>query len=653
MANFYFFTDIDLLSSQAQIGAFGPAGSSGGKDKYQVTSIHSSSSDSNAYAISDGVVCVQEDGSNANLVNLILKPLSQPPFAFSKIKFIIYRGIKKDSLFNGNEIAVSTSNDLTKSIWESQTAKNASTGTSENPPKEALGIDLKAPAFPDSGSIDDIFYRDNVANQFPVVKSGWKIGKFNASSFGIEILTESIGFDPKLSVARANKNIIEVNTLPVSPTQAQMFEHWHDKEEILNYIDPCAFFGCFSHSQIRVKRSTSDNSDRLRGNEVYDTILAKFNNKNRIYLDIRNEFNHSFNYFKNYGTTINAAFDVSSTPSSINYYRNGWPILILENSDFPVGNTLKRNLIRIQMPDGGGDNTLPLMYVCSGYPSQTYPKEPKGKGRFYDLTVTSGHTNEFSLTTLNRDGGATTSVSCYIKLKYNKRFDPSHNPASSGTVLRSQNYLDNIISPFSLVIPFAGDSNLKSKIYDDEVYIDFRQNLKKDFAASIGIAKYDQAVELFYSASNVRNTEEKEHKRFPQKSIAYKTSKAFLESIVDSIKGVRLFKTPLNLADQTLSAGYLTLETDFSEDFSSCDSSEYFSIILTTSQWNSLNNIVTGFIPKYRVYLGLINKANETDNNGISYTVAELALRGYIEQSQQILINEFSTGIKIFSHGNL
>jgi hypothetical protein len=96
MSRFYFFTDIDSLDNQIPTDAFGPViGSS--DTEFQVTSIHrAAAADCNAYAVCEGMILAQDAGNN--LVNLILKPSEQPPFAFPKIKFFIYRGIKKDTL---------------------------------------------------------------------------------------------------------------------------------------------------------------------------------------------------------------------------------------------------------------------------------------------------------------------------------------------------------------------------------------------------------------------------------------------------------------------------------------------------------------------------------------------------------------------------
>jgi len=653
MARFYFFTDIDLLNLQVQSGAFGPAGTSGGKDKYQVTSMHTASSDPGAYAICDGIVFVQEDSTNANLVNLVLKPLSQPPFAFPKVKFFVYRGIKKDSLINGNEIASSGANDLTESIWSSQSARNVSADTSDKPPKGALGIDLTAPAFPDTHSIEDVFYRADVTYQFPIARSGWKIGKFDASAFGLEIMTEAIGFDPVLARVREDKNIIEVDTLPGSPTQPQEFEHWHDKEEVLNYIDPCAFFGSFFKNALRVRSSVSSTVDKVSENELYDTVISTFYNKNTVYLDIRNEYNYSFNYFKNYGRDIKIAYETSGSLASRDYYASGWPILTIQNNDFPNTNTsLEKNALKISMPDGSGDNPLPMMYISSGYLDSEYPREPKGKNRMIDLAVTTGFSDEVVMATFNRAGLTnTTSVSSYIKLKYFKRFDPeaTNPPVSSGTVLRAGNFMDHLFAPYSMKIPFEGTANVKTVVYDEEMFVDAKKELGADFIAKVGNSD-DGANNVFFAFPDILRKEESViSEPFTFSSETDASFSDFYGLIVGKLQNKRVRKSYFELSNDV---EYLELvEIETTELFKNISTGELVCIGLKKS--NLLDIDISAFLNKYRIYLYFTNKVETYDELGQSITIYDVGLRGFGLNSGVIEFKEIVSTLKIYYHGSI
>ena len=659
MADFFFFTDIDLLNEQQQTQAFGPAGASGGMDVFRVTSRHTATANPNAYALCKGIVCVQNDTANTSLVNLILKPVDQPGFDFPRIKYIIYRSILKDELISGSEIAPKSNNDLTRSLWNSQEARNRSTNESENPPQQALGIDLST-SLANTVSIDNLFYRENADFQLPVVSAGWSLGKFSSAGFSIEIMVERIGFDPQLGKVRSSDNLVTVTTLPGSPTQPQQFEHWHDKEEILNYIDPCAFFGMFYHSKIKVKQS-SGHSDKMKGNEVYDNLLIKFYNKNISYLDIRNEYGYSFNYFKNYGNSINIAFDMSSVPATLNYYASGWPLLALSNSNFSPSNTTNKNIFKVKMPDGSGDNTLPLFYLSSGYLASDYPRQSKGKNKFISLEVTSGFTAEVSFAIPNRNGLAGTSlISGYTRLKYNKRFDADHNPPSSGTVIRSQDHLDNIFSPAALKIPFAGSDPIKSYVYDEEQYLDTTDNLGFDCCAKIGVAK-DSFSYTFFCFPFLKNNDSKGIRKdsLSLSGETIDTNEGFLKSMVGKFDGSltkdRFLLTPSVTYPETQEL-YLDIKEDSLLDgnFNGPDLNDLIAITFSAADFTAIINLCnTSFLAKYRVYLGVSSKETGADNGGAEYTRAILVLRGFENNAGTIQVKEVSTGIKIYANGHI
>lgn len=650
MAKFHFFTDIDRLGSQSATDAFGPVSSSP-DTKFRVTSLHQPTSGStpNAYAVCDGRLLVQDAGNN--LVNLILKPNEQPPFSFPEIKFFIYRGVQKSSLVNGNDVAPSANNDLTKSIWESQQKKNASAGSSDNPPIQALGIDISG-----NGSIDEVFYRENVSYQLPLVRSGWSLGEFDSSQFGFELMVGAIGFDPALPIVRTAGNIITVTALPAQPTQAQEFEYWHDKEAILNYIDPCAFFGGFYARKLKVKYADGSVSKKNK-NEIYDDVLkgahltaatdGVFFNRNRTYLDIRNEYNHSINYFKNYGTysntDINCAFDVDDSLTTRNYYASTWPLMIIDKGDLPATNASKRNLIRLALPDGAGDNPCPTLYLSAGYSNDSYPREPKDKAKLINLNVSSGFTDEVALATPNRDGqSSTTAISSYIKLKYFKRFDPDATtpPVSSGTVIRASNYLDNLFAPFAMKIPFAGTAKLKSVVYDDEFFVD-AESLTGVFSS----AKYEDhksysflrlpKVILDIVPSQVLNLA----------GIKSDIYGSYLEHLSSDWEDFEIKKSFLSINQQEID--YL-LAKDFSlseEDATNQRLDKVISLSIPISVLQT--SVVSLFHPKARVYLALKNRQELMDDFGQPFEGFELFARGFVLVNDQIQVDEIALNVNV------
>lgn len=666
MGLFYFFTDIDGLGSQSAMDAFGPV-SGASETKFLVTSIHrpAASATPNAYAVCDGLLLAQDAGNN--LVNLVLKPTQQPPFAFPKIKFFIYRGIQKSSLVSGNEIAPETNNDLTKSLWQSQKARNASAGTSDNPPAEALGLDISG-----TGSIEQVFYRDDVSYQLPLVRSGWSLGQLDSSKFGFEIMVEAIGFDPELPLARAVTNIITVAPLPASPTQAQEFEYWHDKEAILNYIDPCAFFGGFYSHTLGVKHTDASVS-KARKNEIYDNVLkgahlaangdGVFFNRNRTYLDIRNEYNHSINYFKNYGTysntTINCAFDASTGLTSRNYYASTWPLMFIDNGDLPSGNTSKKNVIRLALPDGAGDNPFPTLYISAGYLDELYPREPKEKAKLIDLTPSAGFTEEVALAIPNRDGlSSTTGVSSYIKLKYFKRFDPAAtSPPSSGTVIRAGNYLDQLFASVDISNPHGGIYSARSSVLESEAFADAVAASQNMLVANVGRAESTQNVTLFAYATLIKGIDPKASNRvFSLIGKAKKAQTEYLEDLKSDYEKLLLGQRELLIGATTIPVLEYAATAGPDAQLTDPSPGSFWALVLTAAEFESirvLRNSASKFTPGFRVYTGVRNKTSAVDDQNRTYTSFELVLRGYIRMAASYEVTEERTFITQYAYGNL
>jgi len=124
MAKYYFFTDTDLLDVQS-VKAYDPIVGSATSDEFRVVSIHIASSIPNAYAVCNGIVCIQPVTGSSTLMNIILKPTVRPRIDFVPIEYIIYKGIKLSSLIDTLFVAL-TRNDLVDMINNSQDALNTS-----------------------------------------------------------------------------------------------------------------------------------------------------------------------------------------------------------------------------------------------------------------------------------------------------------------------------------------------------------------------------------------------------------------------------------------------------------------------------------------------------------------------------------------------
>jgi hypothetical protein len=644
-AKYYFFTDTNLLSPQLPADAFGPAGTVAGQDQYRTSSMHTATSDPMAYAVCDGIVCVQRiPGTSPALVNVILKPLVQPGLNFSPVKYIIYRGILEASLINGVETASPANNALTKSIWDTQAKKNKSTGTTANPPAEALGVGLTAASadLADTEPIDNLFYRTGVSFQLPPVNGGWSIGQFDKNGFGIEVLMDGLSFHRSLALTRKLENKISVATLTGSETPAEVFDHWHAKEQILGFMDPCAFYGSFFLAGIQAKTSTDTEFKLKAGNALYNDVLFPFANRNTAYLDIRNEHNFYFNYFGNYNDII----QVGNPLSPVDYNNSGWPILTLTSSNFPANNTTKaRNAFQLRLKEG--DNPKPLIYVSQGYrelhtKGDGFPEELTSAERFFDafLPFGTGHAtpksasgpNSLTFVVPNVTGlGVTTPVSCYIRLKYLKQ---EQGTTTEPKVIQSANYLDNLIWPMDLKILFTGNSPIKSAVYEEEVYINAQtvQGLDFDFIGNLGIARDADNTSFFLVPSNIRS------QKGPASDLIKLTGETndyvgdYPNFVARKYPLERVIRSYLKLSGSTtVSAADFAADAEQSQ-FVVPDFDKLIVIVVanaTYAGWDTNISAVGGLDKRFRTYLGIKNLQKQSDTLGVKYTAFELVLRGY------------------------
>lgn len=662
MSRFYFFTDIDSVGSQAAADAFGPV--IGSPDsQFRVTSIHRAVAGKtpNAYAVCAGQLMVQEAGNN--LVNLILRPTEQPPFSFPEVKFFIYRRVKRTSLIDGNEVAPATNNDLTKSIWESQQKRNASQGTSDNPLAGALGVDITG-----NGSIDEAFFRENVSYQLPAIGAGWSLGTFDPAHFGFEIMVHAIGFDPNLPMVRTAENVVVVPELSGQTTQAQEFKYWHDKEAILNYIDPCAFFGCFYSRKLKIKHADGSVSKKKQ-NEIYDDVLkgahltsatdGVFFNRKTTYLDIRNEYNHSLNYFKNYGTTysttdLKCAFKQGGGLNARNYYDNTWPLMIIKNSELSANNNSRKNIIRLALPSGAGDNPYPTLYVSAGFLNDLFPREPKEKAKLIDLNLSSGFTDEVVLAIPNHSSqGSTRAISSYIKLKYFKRIGP-HSitpPVSSGTVIRAGSFLDNLFAPLDMKAPFAGPGKIKSHIYDAEVFVDMTLAGGYDFVGSVGILDDGINYTFILNPKIVRTPNNKKSSVVPLSG--EKSSATDVWSLLASkLKRKKVQKSTLEFSDPTNNVDYLEI-VDEEGDLSVTHDEPLWGYQSFTIRKADLLAIDTSVFTAWSpIYMSANNLVRYADKLGQEYWNFDISLNGYWLNGNDVEVKEVVSNITLYVNGD-
>lgn len=635
MAKIHFFTDVNDLDSQTIAGsAFGVVPNQ--PLKFNVVDwFTSQSTDIMAYAVCGGEVFIESIVGNSTLINLILKPSQQPPFNFPKVKFFIYRGILKSSLID-NGIIKENAGDLSETLWKAQQALNVALNINEEPSEELLGINNH---FFDSDKVEEAFYAQDETIQLPTVKAGWSLARFSNTNFGFQIVLESSNYEVNFKYIRSLEHIIDLSSEPDS-TQFEQFSLLHKKEEILNYFDSSAFWGMFYNSDNKLRVMIQSSIQLLNGQQVYDNILSKYLNKNKVYIDIRNEINQSYNFYENYGSDLKLNID-NSGESTIDYYRSGWPFFYLEPGDLPSG---EAEITEIVLKLGGGAYSEFMLYLSSGIYSEFYPRQVIGANRLQDIFVQSGFSSEISLKVPGILGtGVRSLVAGYNRLKYAHKIDDS--VTLGNKELGYLHLLDGIFNPLKLKVVFKGQEPLKTKIVNTEQLL---HNKGDTFmAARIGVCENDNNITFFtIPIATIVNDEN----QLPL-SFSTETSQEsnFFDYVALKIHNIRSRKSELILQDN-IEYMELTDETENLLRSFTEQSADYLNAItMTKTQLDSisLGNIDT----ELPMFFFLLNEQELQDNIGHPYTKYELRIRGYVNNSGSIQIDTVNTGIYIY-YGN-
>lgn len=663
MNKFFFFTDTDLLQTQASEGAFGPVLSTdpdfdSGVDKYRLFSAHTASSNPLAYAICNGRILVQQDSTDPNLVNILLKPEVQPDIGLPKIKYYIYRGVLKNSLTDGTNV-VNGGNTLTKTIIDNNPTS----------PQKILGIDLTGTGYSSTDPVDNAFYLPKTDFEFWKVYGGWSIGTFDKDGFGLEIVVEVLGFEIDFATARTHQNIFQITQLSGSPSQADAFMFKTQKEFVVNYLDPCAFFGNFHSSSLQARTSTdSTDADLIHsfnkksGDEVYRDLIEGgtigspvniFKNKNTVYLDVRNDQNHSMNYFENLGDDMKISYiDDNNEPITIvNYYSEGWPIARLETLP---GGTISSS-IRIAFPTF--ENMTPLVGVIAGRRKiKLGEKIKKGKSAFKNLTfdLDSSYTSD-SLFLISPNYNSGPAVSQYIKLKYFDQGLIKSDPVNAYTPIRKSS-LDFVFQPTAFNILFTTSDAIKLNVFDEDVYINYLENFGINYTSKVGIAK-DSGNTILFWALDKRIEKKRFEAQSPSYSIVSSTdnSEQFFTKYIsksatpDSIAGTPVLITgnPVQLLrEEARKQLFFKNKNNIDLD------QEFGAIILSNSQFNDIVNLAnTNFTSIYKPYLIAASSQNITADNNLPVLKIDLSLKGLADSGTGTMeFIEIPAGISIYSY---
>jgi hypothetical protein len=672
---FYFFTEPHKLQNQISGQEFGAID----ENNFRLGNMFSAlpSEIPKAFAVTEGLVLVQQLGTTDSY-SIILKPSQQPDLGLPKIDFIIYKGIKKESLLDAvdfSKVAPEETTDLTRLIHQSTQLWFAEQETdipnTEPAADTSLGLAYSSSAGEpeyqklDSDPLNNVFYSSNNLT-LPFVFGGNYLGDFDTSSdFGIMIVFEKVGFQPTFQLSRELNSELTFNALPITPTNAEAFKRRHEKEEILAFMDSTAFFGAFSSLGIQVY---NDGFIEKAGGNLYTDVIEKHFSRNKLYLDIRNEYDDSYNYYQNYDDTVRLSLDGTDNLINVEYYRNDqWPVLAINDSEFNV-NAGDNKVIRLSLPNQ--DNEFPLVYLKRAYREDLGLEElPENTNKFLtpiqiqNVTVTDYvRLNQNLIVPQSNDQ----IFANYYQLKYIKRFkvdndsDSNNDNTTVGNALFKRVYLDNLFPVFDMHIPFVDTSYTNLKIYSDASHIDkllvkdISQNniignyTLRDYTSSIGIAKDANYVAFISFPFSYNNNINYNNDVLPLTSLETGNDNLFLVELNNLISSIDLERSEFTHNNQTV--GFLRFVNNQESESSNFIPTNYnFNDIIilsvTTQEYTTLENLKNTHFPDgYKVYLG-VKDITPIVAGGNTYFSFEYVLRGLREQNDDIETHVVDTGI--------
>lgn len=507
----YFFTHPDALQPQTPQQTYGPVQGSE-ETQYRVTALFSAPSEQKAYAVCNGKVFAQEVNGR---INLVLKPTQQPKGLYAPVRYYIYKGLRKASLVDPNDatrIAPLASSQLTAKIHLSQERLNQARKLPPAPPSvNAVGLNLTANAAApdqvlDTALLDDVFLRQDL-DEFPSVRGGDDLGEFERADFGFEIVLDGIGDSPRLERVRNAATIMTAVAVPA--TAADKFRDLDSRERILDSIDPCAFFATFFFEGVQVKADGNAKFTLKRRDALYSSVLSKFGTKDVIHLDLRNEHDHSLDYYRDY-TAGNgyAEFELALDQGASGlreYHTHRWPIFTIRATGFTSNDPKKPGTITLRLP--GGPNTRPLIhlgqgYFFTGFRRTSQPPDTRETLRRVIEVQGDGFTFEvkFSVPKLLDN----TIVPGLLNIRYLKHvgaIDPAEAPNS--VALEAKHFFDNL---FELTHLLDGDRPRIPAVYQEltawhvigsRSYVEAPSGPGTEHMAKMGVARDTSNVYFF------------------------------------------------------------------------------------------------------------------------------------------------------------
>lgn len=644
----YFFTEAHLLDpTQPTNGAFGPDATNP-TTVFHLTNKFTATANPKAFAVSTGQVLVQQT-SDPDLVNVIIKPIHQGGIDFLDVKYFVYRGVLKEKLISTSDpllVAATGTNAFVTSIWDTQNAINAAIenadpddtitpgSVTDQPSALSLGIQYVHTAVEtwqvqklDSDSLDAVFYDGSTDYKFPIIKAGQDFGEFHMAGFGFEIVLNNAASKTTFADVRGTDNTLTVAALSGSPTPLQKLQDRKARHKVLEYMDPAAFYGVHLYSGINAYDSAG--VDQLwKEDEAYDKVIKKFTNRNRVYIDIRNENGYNFNYYDNYtnaGNEIRLSFDSNVAPAAQAFGTSGWPIRIVENTELEGGNEGSKNAMWVELPKG--DITAALLYQSFASEYRRFPKPPKNKKRFIEVEFqgTNLYSETIHLGLPNiEDLGGTTAPAWYVKLDYIRRNNAANTPGNAIVVNGKENF-DHIF-PVADTIPWDSTDQILFNTGFQSRYFE-----KEDFSfyGELGFAKEAGRV-IFYIVPEEVNFQPNKYGLLYKKIIGSTSNKtSFFEVLKNTFTDFRLLKRTLTVGGNEIF--YLNYDDGTKSKKKLNDKHNFVCLGMTNAEYNTLTASATAAsldASLHNLTLFVKTKTVMTDDTGKGFFKYEVGIAG-------------------------
>lgn len=611
------------------------------------------SASAKAFACERGMMIVQKNNEDpVNLVNIVIKPLNKNRINGITVKYYYYRGITRTSFLDSNQIVPSGEGrtEFIQRYWERRERVNQNTSNFWGAHRLSIGYgDISLEGLGENRSLEDVFSKRTMARAVEVSEGMW-IGNFtNSRKIGFEIELESEpGFNSTLLSARQAG--IRVNTVGANTDLALRYR----KELVFSFIDPAAFFGM--HTTIGVNTTTYSGNVRNEsvletGSSLYENIITKFYNKNRIYLDIRSERGLSYNFYRTYqissSNPANIRLNGGAESEAIEYGSEGWPLLFWEIRNPQGAQGFNKLTFRLRT----NDNTQPVIFLANDIFSSPTAQNRfflKYIGEFRQNTILPW-TQEVPLYYANAGlSNNWSNISNYIKIHYFLE-----NETSDAHRLRNEKYFDSAFCSIDLnnLVNQIGSIETGHIKNPNPLYI--KEKLHPDgtgnfaYTSENGAYWTSQKV-LFYSKKLYKEAEKGSGKKFlnTYKRGLLLNNRDFNDSFKDDFDiVVKRYQIPGAL--KIMGINY------YKDSEGVCEKEDLLLLGLSNLEVRNLN-MITGFSQNHPRYLFLERTADYqyhlVDTNRERYYRYNLFIQGLDEQGNPI---RQLTGIDIFSRDNI